>query len=52
MDIHGTMASIREFKNAKSANMERPQDINPAKIKAHTVIHHYSFSPCIKDVTE
>ena len=27
----------REFKNAKSAKMDNPRNINPVKIKAHTV---------------
>ena len=31
------MASISEF---KSTNMENPQNIHPAKIKAHTVTTH------------
>ena len=33
-----TAPSNREFKNAKIAN---PRNINPAKIKAHTVIYIY-----------
>ena len=37
MDTHGKMASIRKFKNAKSANMENLRNINPMKIKAHMV---------------
>ena len=31
------MASIHEFKNAKSVNMENLQNINPEKIKANAV---------------
>ena len=37
--MHGAMANICEFKNVKSANMENPQNINPTKLKAHTVLH-------------
>ena len=32
------MVSIYNFKNTKSADMENSQNVNPANIKAHTVI--------------
>ena len=32
-----TVPSNREFKNAKNAKIANPRNINPAKIKAHTV---------------
>ena len=32
-----TAPSNREFKNAKNAKYANPRNINPAKIKAHTV---------------
>ena len=37
--MHGTMASIWEFKSAKSANIENSRNINPVKI-AYTVYRH------------
>ena len=33
-----TVPSNREFKNAKNAKIANPRNINPAKIKAHTVL--------------
>ena len=38
MDMHSTIASIHEFNNAKSMNMENTQNIYPAKIKAYTIV--------------
>ena len=36
-----TVPSNREFKNAKNAKIANPRSINPAKIKAHTVVNVY-----------
>ena len=38
------MASIRKFKNTKSTNTENLRNINPTKIKAHTVPHIHDLS--------
>ena len=36
-----TVPSNREFKNEKNAKIANPRNINPAKIKAHTVVNNY-----------
>ena len=44
MDMHGTTASIFEFKNAKSMNMNNSRSINPAKIKAQVSSRYIAIS--------